>query len=48
MQDVGYDNRNAMLGLSNFAFLIIIYFSRVILAALMKMICFILKGKFYS
>ena len=48
MQDVGYDSRNAMLGLSTFAFLIIIYFSRVILVALMKMISSVLKGKFYS
>jgi hypothetical protein len=48
MQDVGYDNRNAMLGLATFAFLIIIYFLRLFLVILMKIISFIFGGRFYS
>ncbi len=30
MQNVGYDNRNAMLGLATFTFLIIIFFFKII------------------
>ena len=48
MQDVGYDNRNAMLGLATFTFLIIIYFLRIFLVILMKLISKILRGRFYS
>jgi hypothetical protein len=48
MKDVGYDNRNAMLGLATFTFLIIIYFLRLFLVILMKLISFILGGRFYS
>jgi hypothetical protein len=48
MQDVGYDNRNAMLGLATFAFLIIIYFLRVFLAILTKLSSKLLKDRFYS
>jgi len=48
MQNVGYDNRNAMIGLSTFALLIIIYFLRVLFAILMKVVCFSLGGRFYS
>jgi len=48
MQNVGYENRNAMLGLANFSFLIIIYFLRIFLVFLTKLINKILQGKFYS
>ena len=48
MQNIGYDNRNAMLGLATFTFLIIIYFVKLIIVILMKLISFILGGKFYS
>ena len=48
MQDVGFDNRNAMLGLATFSFLIMIYFLRILLVLLMKFVCKILDGKFYS
>jgi hypothetical protein len=48
MQDVGYDNRNAMLGLATFSFLFILYFQKVFVVLFMKMICKILGGKFYS
>jgi len=48
MQEVGYDNRNAMLGLATFSFLIMIYFLRILLVLLMKLVCKILGGKFYS
>ncbi len=48
MQDLGYDNRNAMLGLATFSFLIMIYFLRIILALLIKLISKILGGRLYS
>ena len=48
MQEVGYDNRNAMLGLATFSFLIMIYFLRILIVLLMKLVCKILDGKFYS
>ena len=48
MQDLGYDNRNAMLGLATFSFLIMIYFLRIILALLMKLISKILSGRLFS
>jgi hypothetical protein len=48
MQDVGFENRNAMLGLATFTFLIIIYFIRVSLSLIMKILVIIFKGKFYT
>jgi len=48
MQAVGYDNRNAMLGLATFSFLIMIYFLRVFLVLLMKLACKVLGERFYS
>ncbi len=48
MQDVGFDNRNAMLGLSTFTFLIILYFIRVVLSLLMKILMTIFRGRFYT
>jgi hypothetical protein len=48
MQDVGFNNRNAMLGLSTFTFLIILYFIRVALSLLMKILMTIFKGWFYT
>jgi len=48
MQEVGYDNRNAMLGLATFSFLIMIYILRILLVLFMKLVCKILGGKFYS
>jgi hypothetical protein len=48
LQNVGYDNRNAMLGLATFTFLIIIFFLRLFFVILMKIISFILGGRFYS
>jgi hypothetical protein len=48
MQDVGFENRNAMLGLATFTFLIIIYFIRASLSLIMKILVIIFKGKFYT
>ncbi len=48
MQDVGFNNRNAMLGLSTFTFLIILYFIRVALSLLMKILMTIFRGRFYT
>jgi hypothetical protein len=48
MQDVGFNNRNAMLGLSTFTFLIILYFIRVVLSLLMKILMTIFRGRFYT
>ena len=48
MQDVGFDNRNAMLGLATFTFLIIIYFIRVVLSLIMKILMTVFKEKFYT
>ena len=48
MQNVGFDNRNAMLGLATFTFLIILYFARVVLSLIMKILMIIFKGKFFT
>ena len=48
MQDIGYDNRNAMMGLATFTFLIIIYFLRVIFAGLMKVFSLAVGGRFFT
>jgi hypothetical protein len=48
MQNVGFDNRNAMLGLATFTFLIIIYFIRVFLSFFMKILVLIFGGRFYT
>jgi hypothetical protein len=48
MQNIGYDNRNAMLGLATFALLIMLYFLRIFIVVLMKIISKILGGRFYS
>ena len=46
MQNVGYDNRNAMIGLATFTFFIFIYFMRIFLALIAKMISNVLGGRF--
>ena len=48
MQDVGFENRNAMLGLATFTFLIIIYFIRVALSLILKILVIIFKGKYFT
>ena len=48
MQDSGFDNRNAMQGLATFTFLIIIYFTRVILSLFMKILVCIFRGRFFT
>ena len=48
MQDVGFDNRNAMLGLSTFTFLIILYFIRVAISLFMMILMLIFRGRFYT
>jgi len=48
VQDVGYDQRNAMLGLATFTFLIILYFLRVFISLIMRIFVIIFRGRFYS
>ena len=48
LQDVGYDNRNAMLGLATFSFFIMFYFLRILLALILMFISWLLEGEFYS
>jgi len=38
MQNIGYDNRNAMIGLGTFTFLIYLYFARLALVTIIKII----------
>ena len=47
MQNIGYDNRNAVIGLGTFTFLIIIYFIRLILAFILKIISLKFENRFY-
>lgn len=47
MKDVGYDNRNAMLGLATFAFIIIIYFLKTLFVLIIMILCKIFRGRFY-
>ena len=44
LQDVGYDNRNAMLGLATFSFFIMFYFLRILLAFIFMYLSWILEG----
>ena len=48
MQNIGYNSRNAMIGLGSFTFFIFIYLFRIMFALLMKMICLIFSGRFYT
>ena len=47
MQNIGYDNRNAVIGLGTFTFLIIIYFIRLILAFILKSLSLKFENRFY-
>ena len=47
MQNIGYDNRNAVIGLGTFTFLIIIYFIRLILAFILKILSLKFENRFY-
>lgn len=48
MQDIGYSERNAFKGLGTLAFVVYLYFSRVIFTLLLGLFIIATKEKFYG
>ena len=46
MQDIGYDNRNSMISLGTFTFVIFIYFIQIAFLLLIWVLIQVTKGKF--
>jgi hypothetical protein len=48
MQNVGYDNRNSLIGLGTLSFIILFYFIRVFFGILLKISSFCLEGGYFT
>ena len=48
MQNVGYDNRNALIGLGTLAFIIFLFFIKILVGIVFKILSYYLNGKYYS
>ena len=48
MQNVGYDNRNSLIGLGTLSFIILFYFIRVFFGISLKISSFCLEGEYFT